>query len=65
MQGHCHPKIVQALVDQAQQLTLASRAFHTDKLGQYAEKITKLLGYAPIATCSSRFRAHTVLTEQI
>jgi ornithine--oxo-acid transaminase len=44
-QGHCHPKILQALVDQAQQLTLTSRAFHNDKLGVYEEYITKYFGY--------------------
>lgn len=44
LQGHCHPRIVQALVDQAQKLTLASRAFHSDNLGEYAKKITELLG---------------------
>ena len=32
-QGHCHPKIIQALKDQAEQLTLTSRAFHNDVLG--------------------------------
>ncbi|CDS42605.1 Aminotransferase class III [Echinococcus multilocularis] len=44
-QGHCHPKIVEALIDQAQQLTLVSRAFYTDLLGEYEEYITKLFGY--------------------
>ncbi|VDM21386.1 unnamed protein product [Hydatigera taeniaeformis] len=44
-QGHCHPRIVKALVDQAQQLTLVSRAFYTDLLGEYEEYITKLFGY--------------------
>jgi len=44
-QGHCHPRIVKALVDQAQSLTLTSRAFYNDVLGEYEEKITKLFGY--------------------
>lgn len=44
-QGHCHPKIVQALVDQAKVLTLTSRAFYNDVLGEYEEYITKLFGY--------------------
>jgi len=44
-QGHCHPKIVKALVDQAQTLTLASRAFHTDVFGKYAEFVTQYFGY--------------------
>mmetsp|Transcript_30626 Transcript_30626/g.63971 ORF Transcript_30626/g.63971 Transcript_30626/m.63971 type:complete len:449 (-) Transcript_30626:112-1458(-) len=44
-QGHCHPKIVQALVDQAQKLTLTSRAFHNDSLGEYSEFVTQYFGY--------------------
>ena len=44
-QGHCHPKIINTLIEQAQLLTLASRAFHTDTLGEYAEFITKYFGY--------------------
>eukprot|EP01083_Nonionella_stella_P304190 1056067_1 len=44
-QGHCHPKIVKALVDQASKLTLTSRAFHNDCLGEYEEFITKYFGY--------------------
>eukprot|EP00117_Sycon_ciliatum_P030778 scpid63019/ scgid24199/ Ornithine aminotransferase, mitochondrial; Ornithine--oxo-acid aminotransferase len=44
-QGHCHPKIIQALTDQAQRLTLTSRAFFNDCLGEYEEYITKLFGY--------------------
>jgi ornithine--oxo-acid transaminase len=39
-QGHCHPKIVAALVDQAQKLTLTSRAFYNDQLGEYEKFIT-------------------------
>jgi ornithine--oxo-acid transaminase len=44
-QGHCHPKIINALIEQSQKLTLTSRAFHSDLLGEYAEYITKLFGY--------------------
>ena len=44
-QGHCHPKIIKALVDQASTLTLTSRAFHNDILGQYEKFITDLFGY--------------------
>src|SRR6056297_1010290 len=44
-QGHCHPKIVKALTDQAHQLTLTSRAFHNNVLGEYEEYITKYFGY--------------------
>jgi ornithine--oxo-acid transaminase len=44
-QGHCHPKIIAALVQQAQKLTLTSRAFHNDVLGEYEEYITRYFGY--------------------
>jgi ornithine--oxo-acid transaminase len=44
-QGHCHPKIIGALIDQAQKLTLTSRAFHNNQLGPYEEYITKYFGY--------------------
>jgi ornithine--oxo-acid transaminase len=44
-QGHCHPKIISALVEQAARLTLTSRAFHSDLLGEYAQYITRLFGY--------------------
>ncbi len=44
-QGHCHPRIIQALIEQAQQLTLTSRAFHNDQLGIYEAFITKYFGY--------------------
>ena len=44
-QGHCHPKIIKALNDQASKLTLTSRAFHNDILGEYERFITELFGY--------------------
>ncbi|KGK38307.1 hypothetical protein JL09_g2523 [Pichia kudriavzevii] len=44
-QGHCHPRIVDALVDQAQKLTLSSRAFSCDIFGTYAKYITEFFGY--------------------
>ncbi|CRK86236.1 CLUMA_CG000174, isoform A [Clunio marinus] len=44
-QGHCHPKIVAALVEQASILYHTSRAFHSDLLAEYAEFITKLFGF--------------------
>ena len=44
-QGHCHPKIIKALTNQASTLTLTSRAFHNDILGQYEKFITDLFGY--------------------
>lgn len=44
-QGHCHPKIVQALKDQAEKLTLTSRAFYNDQLGKYEKYVTEMFGY--------------------
>lgn len=44
-QGHCHPKIIAAFIEQAQKLTLTSRAFHSDLLGEYAQYITNYFGY--------------------
>jgi ornithine--oxo-acid transaminase len=44
-QGHRHPRIVKALKDQADKLTLTSRAFHNDKMGSFLRKLTKLTGY--------------------
>jgi len=44
-QGHCHPKIIDALVSQAQTLTLTSRAFYNDKLGPYEEFLTNYFGF--------------------
>nr|WP_294908166.1 ornithine--oxo-acid transaminase [uncultured Lacibacter sp.] len=44
-QGHCHPRIVASLIEQAQKLTLTSRAFHNNLLGEYEEYITHYFGY--------------------
>ncbi|HEU4496398.1 MAG TPA: ornithine--oxo-acid transaminase, partial [Flavobacterium sp.] len=44
-QGHCHPKIIGAMVAQAQTLTLTSRAFYNDKLGKYEEFVTRYFGF--------------------
>ncbi len=44
-QGHCHPKIIAALTGQAQKLTLTSRAFHSNLLGEYEKYITGYFGY--------------------
>jgi ornithine--oxo-acid transaminase len=44
-QGHCHPKIINALVTQAQKLTLTSRAFHSAPLGDFEKYITELFGF--------------------
>ena len=44
-QGHCHPKILSALTEQAQKLTLTSRAFYNDSLGEYEKFVTEFFGY--------------------
>ena len=44
-QGHCHPKIVKAMTDQAQKLALNSRAFYNDVLGEWEEFVTRFFGY--------------------
>ena len=44
-QGHCHPKLIQALTEQASRLTLSSRAFYNDVFPKFAEKITKMMGF--------------------
>ena len=44
-QGHCHPRIIKALIDQAQKLTLTSRAFYNSILGEYEKYITSYFGY--------------------
>ena len=47
-QGHCHPRIVKALQDQAGVLSLTSRAFYNDVLGEYEEFVTRLFGYQKV-----------------
>lgn len=47
-QGHCHPKIVRAIQEQAETLTLVSRALYSDQMGAFAQYATKLLGYERI-----------------
>lgn len=47
-QGHCHPRLIKALIEQASKLTLTSRAFYNDQLGPYTEFITKFFGYDKI-----------------
>ena len=44
-QGHCHPKIVKAMCDQAHLLTLSSRAFYNDCLGEWEKYVTEYFGY--------------------
>lgn len=52
-QGHCHPEIIRALTDQAQRLTLTSRAFHSDLLGEFCEYITRCFGYDKVLPMNS------------
>jgi len=52
-QGHCHPKIVNALIEQAKKLTLTSRAFYNDVLGEYEEYVTKYFGYDKVLPMNS------------
>ena len=47
-QGHCHPRIIKALTDQAQTLTLTSRAFYNDKLGVYEKYVTEYFGFEKV-----------------
>ncbi len=47
-QGHCHPEIIKTLIDQAQTLTLTSRAFHSEALARFTEFITQFFGYEKV-----------------
>ena len=52
-QGHCHPHIVRAMVDQAQKIALTSRAFRNDKLGFFYKKLVDLTGYERVLPMNS------------
>lgn len=52
-QGHCHPKLVEAISSQASTLALTSRAFYNDKLGVYEKKITELFGFDKVLPMNS------------
>ena len=52
-QGHCHPKIIAAMTEQAKRLTLTSRAFYSSPLGEFEEHITKLFGYDKVLPMNS------------
>ncbi|MEP7129396.1 MAG: ornithine--oxo-acid transaminase [Chitinophagales bacterium] len=52
-QGHCHPRIIEALTEQAQQLTLTSRAFYNNTLGEYEQYITTMFGYDKVMPVNS------------
>ncbi len=56
-QGHCHPVITEALIEQAQKLTLTSRAFHSDLLGEFAAFITAFFGYDKVLPMNSGVEA--------
>ena len=52
-QGHCHPKIIDALTKQAQTLTLTSRAFYNNVLGEYEKFVTEFFGYDKVLPMNS------------
>jgi ornithine--oxo-acid transaminase len=57
-QGHCHPRIINALIEQAQTLTLTSRAFHSDKLGECSRYICEYFGYDKVLMMNSGAEAN-------
>ena len=56
-QGHCHPRIIQALTEQAQRLTLTSRAFYNSMLGKFEEYICNLFGYDKVLAMNTGVEA--------
>lgn len=52
-QGHCHPRLVKAIAEQAATLSLTSRAFYNDKLGSFEQKITQLFGFDKVLPMNS------------
>ena len=52
-QGHCHPKIIDALVNQARKLTISSRAFYNDKFAEYLKFTTEFFGYEMLLPSNS------------
>lgn len=56
-QGHCHPRIVGAMIDQAQKLTLTSRAFHSSIFGEYAQFVSQYFGYDKLIPSNSGVEA--------
>ena len=52
-QGHCHPRIIQALINQAQNLTLVSRAFHSDQLGPAEQYLSNYFGFEKVLMMNS------------
>src|SRR6266436_5639205 len=60
-QGHCHPKILAAMVEQAGKLTLTSRAFHNDQLAAFYEEIAALTGSHKVLPMNSGIEADVTL----
>ncbi|ODV84723.1 hypothetical protein CANARDRAFT_208050 [[Candida] arabinofermentans NRRL YB-2248] len=56
-QGHCHPRIIGALIEQAQKLTLSSRAFSSDIFGTYAKYVTEYFGYENVLPMNTGMEA--------
>ena len=63
-QGHCHPRIVRALREQAGVLSLSSRAFYSDLLGEYQEFITRLFGYDRVLPMNTG-QAHSLIIFRV
>ncbi|HEY0656157.1 MAG TPA: ornithine--oxo-acid transaminase [Chryseosolibacter sp.] len=57
-QGHCHPRIIQAMIDQAKELTLTSRAFYNDKLGLAEKYVCETFGYQKVLFMNSGAEAN-------
>ena len=51
-QGHCHPRIKQAAIEQMNKVTLTSRAFHTDQLGPYSQKLVEMMDHDRVIFCN-------------
>ena len=56
-QGHCHPKIINSLINQAQKLTLTSRAFHNNMLGKYEHYVTNYFGFDKVLPMNTGARS--------
>ena len=55
-QGHCHPSIIKALTDQSKKLTLTSRAFYNNVLGEYEKFITDFFGYERVLPMNTKWK---------
>lgn len=62
-QGHCHPRIIEALVEQARRVTLTSRAFRSDQLGLFSKEVCELLGYDMVLPMNSGAEAVEVAVK--